>query len=235
MTSLTPEPDLAALLASWMIALKGEQKSQSTQKVYRSGVVSYLSFCEAEELPAVLTKDQVRAWMASLGEVEPATARLRLAAVKRFAGWLSDEEGLNVDGVLLVKPPRLDQKAVDGLDADEIRGLLKACEGPDVRAKRDKAMLMLFTETGLRAAEMLALDVDDISLTELVLVVRRGEGGKGRRVRLSASTAAAVDRYVRARRASSQGASEALWVGHRGRLSYTGCSHALRTRAELAE
>jgi integrase/recombinase XerD len=231
-----PPPDLRALLESWEIALKGEHKSPSTLRVYRAGVVAFLAFCDAAGLPAELTKDNVRAWMVSLGDVEPATAILRLAALKRFARWCGEEEGIDTDGVLAVRPPKLDQKAVAGLTDDEVRRLIKACDGNQLRDKRDRALFTLFTETGLRAAEMLSLDVADISLTECTLLVRRGKGGKGRRVRFSASCAAVLDRYARARRASGLGASAAFWLGGTGRrLSYTGLAHALRGRAALAD
>ena len=227
-------PDLKPLLHSWLIALRGEHKSPSTLKVYRSGVVAFLAFCDSQGLPAELTKDNVRAWMASLGDVEPATARLRLAAIKRFAVWLAEEEGCDTDGVLAVRAPKLDERALPALSADEVRRLVKACEGSTLRDKRDKALLVLFTETGLRASEMCSLDVGDVSLTECVLHVRRGKGGKGRHVRFSASCAAVLDRYARARRASGLGASAAFWLGTHDRLSYTGMAHALKGRAEIA-
>jgi integrase/recombinase XerD len=228
--------DLDELVTSWLIALKGEHKSPSTLKAYRNGVTSLLACCADQGLPRELTKATVIAWMASMADVEPATARLRLAAVKRFATWLAEEEGFDADGVLAVRAPKLNDKVVAGLSDDEVRRLIRVCGGSTLRDKRDKAMVVLATETGLRAAELLALDVPDISLTECVLLVRRGKGGKGRRVRFSASCSAVVDRYARARRAAGQQAHEGpLWVGTRGRLSYTGMAYALKRRAADAD
>lgn len=63
----------------------------------------------------------------------------RLVAVKRFAAWLAAEEDLDTDGVLAVRPPKLDEKMVPSLDPDEVRRLIKACDGPTLRDKRDKA------------------------------------------------------------------------------------------------
>jgi hypothetical protein len=40
----------------------------------------------------------------------------RLVAVKRFAAWLAAEEDLDTDGVLAVRPPKLDEKTVPSLD-----------------------------------------------------------------------------------------------------------------------
>lgn len=229
--------DLEPLLASWLITLRGERKSPATLKAYRAGVTQYLGFCSEQQLPKVLTKDGVRAFMAYLADSEPATARLRLTALKLFARWLAEEEGFNADGVLAVRAPKLDDKAVPDLSADEVRRMLKACKGSDFRDKRDTAMLLLFTETGLRASELLALDVGDVDLTTCTLLVRRGRGAKGRQARFTAGTAAAIDRYARARRGAGNPSDGPLWVGSTSirRLSYRGMTTALKLRAEQAK
>jgi hypothetical protein len=73
--------------------------------------------------------------------------------------WRADEEGFDPDPILAVKAPRLDQRSVPDLSENEVRRLLKACDGPELRDKRDKAMLTMLAETGVRAAELLSLDV----------------------------------------------------------------------------
>ena len=228
--------DLESLLESWLIALRGERKSLSTIKAYRAGVEQYLRFCESQGLPRELTKNGVRAFMASLADTEPATARLRLQALKLFARWLAAEEGFDSDGVLAVRAPKLDDKAVPDLSEDEVRRMLKACKGQTFRDKRDCAMLLLLTETGLRASECLALDVEDCDLQACSLLVRRGKGAKGRNVRFSPAAAAAIDRYLRARRAAGNPATGPLWMSTTGqrRLSYKGAVDSLKKRAEDA-
>jgi site-specific recombinase XerD len=229
--------DLDVLLQSWLITLRGERKSPATIKAYRTGVAQYLEFCAEQQLPAALTKDGVRAYMAALADSEPATARLRLTAIKLFARWLADEENFEADGVLAVRAPKLDDKAVSDLSVDEVRRMLAACKGSEFRDKRDMAMLLLLTETGLRAAELLALDVEDVDLLTCTALVRRGKGGKGRQARFTAGTAAAIDRYARARRsAGNTPDSGPLWVSSNSqrRLSYRGMTQALKRRAEDA-
>ena len=130
--------------------MRGERKSTSTLKAYKAGVTGYLALASTNNSKA-LTKNGVRAFMASLADTEPATARLRLQALKLFARWLAAEEGFDVDGVVAIRAPKLDDKAVPDLSEDEVRRMLKACKGPTFRDKRDYALLLLLTETGLRA------------------------------------------------------------------------------------
>jgi len=51
---------------------------------------------------------------------------------------------------------------------------------PRFLVARDQAILQVLVETGLRAAEMCALDLDDIDFQEGSVLVRHGKGGKDR-------------------------------------------------------
>lgn len=226
--------DLPELLESWQLELRGAKKSAETLKAYRSGVVAYLEFCAEQGFPAELTKTSVRAWMATLADREPATARLRLTAVKLFARWLAEEEGFDADPITSVRAPKLDDKVVEHLSDAAVQAMVAACAGEEMRDRRDKALVVLFAETGLRASEMLALTVADVSLADATLTVRRGKGAKGRRARFSPQCAAVLDKYLRARRRAGHGNDGPLWVSTRGPLTYTGLKAALRRRAETA-
>jgi integrase/recombinase XerD len=231
-----PLLDLPGLLDSWCRQLRGQRKSAQTLRSYRLGVESFLRWCDDTGQPRALTKVNVTEWVNAQYEQSTATVRLRLTAVKLFVRWLADEEGFDPDPITAVKSPKLTQATVSGLTDTEISGLLKACAGARLRDKRDKAMVAVLTDTGLRAAELLGLDAGDIDLDDCVLQVRHGKGDKPRRVAFSPSTAAVVDRYVRARRTAVHWPTEGpLWISERGnRLCYTGLVSALKGRAAAA-
>jgi integrase/recombinase XerD len=226
--------DLGYLLDSWCRQLRGSRKSHHTVRIYRAAVQSFLDYCAEQDLPPELTKANVVGWLGAQAENEASTVRLRLTAIKLFARWLA-EEGFDPDPVLAVKAPKIDQRSVPDLSENEVRRMLKVCDGTELRDKRDKAILILLAETGLRAAELLALDITDIDLDDCGVHVRRGKGGKGRRVRFSVGAAAIIDKYLRARhRAVTHPAEGPLWITNRGRLSYTGMVATLKSRAKDA-
>lgn len=229
------DTSLPDLLASWLITLRGQRKSPHTVAGYSTAVRSFLGFCERSGLPAELTRDNVTAFMAS-HTGQTSTARLNLTVLKLFARWLEAEEGFDAAPVAGLRPPRQDDRAVPDLSIGEVERLLKVCEGRSLVDRRDRALLAMFAETGLRAAEMIALDVGDVDLIECVLHVRRGKGGKGRRVHFSPGTAAVIDRYQRTRRVVvPHPAQGPLWISRSGdRLSYTGMVTALKARATQA-
>ena len=77
--------------------------------------------------------------------------------MRRFSGWLTDEGEQAADPLLGLKSPKLDEAVVQPLTDDQIRAMLKACRGPDLKDKRDEAILRLMFTSGARAGEVVAL------------------------------------------------------------------------------
>ncbi|MBU3751814.1 MAG: integrase, partial [Mycobacterium sp.] len=230
-------PDLESLLDSWALALRADRRSPSTIDSYLRGVRALLRWCAAEGRPAVLDRPTVRAWVAGLldGGAEPNTARSRQMAVKRFSAWLAEEDEIDRDELLGLKPPKLDVKVVDRLTEDQCAALVKACAGKSFLDRRDEALLRVLLETGLRAGEALALHLDDLNLPAGLLRVRRGKGGKGRQVPIGPQTCRALDRYLRARNSHRLKDTPALWLGGGGQsFGYNAADKALKARARTA-
>ncbi len=233
----TDSPDLAGLLPSWQLAMRAERKSPATVASYTEGVLAFLRWAQTAGVVPQITKTSVQAFTADLLDAgaSAATARARHMALRRFAAWLAEEGELDANPLLGVKPPKLDSKVVDALTDEQLRLLIKACAGKELIDRRDEAIVRLMAETGLRAGEVLGIQVADVDLAHGRAVVRRGKGGKGRMVPFGSQTAAAVDRYLRARRGHRLRADSALWLGGNGQtFSYHGLNMALKRRARTA-
>jgi integrase/recombinase XerD len=184
-----------------------------------------------------LTSTAVNTWVADLLDAgaEAATARSRQLAVRRFSAWLAAEGEIPADQLARMSPPKLDAKAIHPLTDEQLVALLAACKGPDLRDKRDEALIRLAVETGARAGEILALRVTDVDLAAGAAVITKGKGGKARRVPFGPRTGAAIDRYIRARRHHRLASTSILWLGQGGKeFSYHALRGTLRYRAERA-
>jgi integrase/recombinase XerD len=84
---------------------------------------------------------------------------------------------------VVFKMPTIEAKKVRYLKAEEIEQLLKACE-----LTRDKAVIATMVDTGLRLAEVCALNWENIDITSGLVQVVRGKGGKPRSVVVGVST-----------------------------------------------
>jgi site-specific recombinase XerD len=229
--------DLGALLPSWELALRSERKSAATVKVYGDGVRAFLKWCNEHDHSPALDRELIKGFVAYLIEAgaEASTARSRQLAMRRFSAWLEEEGEIDSDPLLGLKAPKLDTKVTESLTDDELRRLIKACDGKEFRDRRDDAIVRLMAETGMRAGEVIGLTVPDVDLERGVVTVRRGKGGKGRVAPFGPTTARAIDRYIRARRTHRLADTAALWLGDRGKeLAYFGLRNALQYRAESA-
>jgi len=230
-------PDLAELLESWQLALHAEHKAPGTLRNYRMGVTLFLRWCAHTGRPAELTRASVQAFTAALlaDGAEPATAKARQLALKRFAAWLAAEGEIPDNPLIGLRPPQTDTKVTESLDDEQLRLLIKACHGKELIDRRDEAIVRLMAETGMRAGELIALDVGDVDLRRGLVTIRRGKGGKGRVAPFGPQTAAAIDRYLRMRRTHRLARAGPLWVGGGGKtFGYHGLNVTLRARAEVA-
>lgn len=235
--SSQPPPDLAGLLDSWQIILRAENKALNTIRSYRHGVHKYLEWLQANGQPAEITAPHVQRYIAHLIDTgsEANTARLRLASLRAFTKWMVEDGELDDDPLVRLRPPKIPRKVVDALTDEQLKAMLRVCKGKRFQDKRDEAALRLMAETGLRAGEVVDLSVADVDVSRGLAIVREGKGGKGRTAPFGNQTAAALDRYMRARRSHKLAGTTALWLGLGGKeFHYHGLNNALRGRAKAA-
>lgn len=131
----------------------------------------------------------------------PATANKALSALRRVLqeafrlGQLSAEEYQRAVLVPTVKGKREPKGRV--VTASEVTALMRACASdPTPIGPRDAAILAVLRGTGLRRAEIAALDVGDYQRETGELLVRGGKGNKDRRVWAPSGTRAALEAWL---------------------------------------
>jgi integrase len=123
-----------------------------------------------------------------------------------------------------------------------VRRLLAACAGADPDARRDTALVRFLIDTGCRRGEVAVMHVSDVDLRAGEAVVGARSIGDDvpkdglRGVAFGKRTAAALDRYLRARPLITSASESAwLWLGRRGdRLTGSGIYQMLERRAKEA-
>ena len=155
-----------------------------------------------------LTADHFRRYLFALSKREMArpTIRLHFAALRTFFKFLTQRHGLRDNPLTEVQLPKLEKKLPLFLNAQQIDELLSAplrverqSRAPRWMPARDAAILELFYSSGLRLAELVALDVKDVDIfSESVRVL--GKGRKERVVPVGAPALVAIQRYRQAAR-----------------------------------
>jgi hypothetical protein len=115
---------------------------------------------------------------------------------------------------------------------EEQRRLLDATKGTSFDARRDRAIISLFMDSGPLLGELVGLAVADVDLDNNLMLV---DGKTGpRQVPIGARAAEDIDRYLRARRSHPLHDSPALWLGKKGKLTNSGVAQLLKRRGRQA-
>ncbi len=124
------------------------------------------------------------------------TQNYYLIALRAFLKFLS-KKGIKTLSPEYIELAKVGERSLDLINGDELRRLLCAPEGNDLKSLRDKAILELLFSTGLRVSELCSLSSEiDLSTDEMSV---RGKGDKVRVVFLSNDAKKAMKEYLKKR------------------------------------
>jgi site-specific recombinase XerD len=229
--------DVAELRRSFEVALRARNRSPKTIKSYLEAIDLYRDFAVRSGLPTAvdkITRDNVETFIGDqLERWRPKTAQVRYGALMQFFKWCHEEGEIAASPMRNMKPPSLPEVPVPVVSDDDLKKLLKVCDGAAFEQRRDTAILRLFIECGLRLSEVTDLTLVDVDWNLQVVAVI-GKGARPRAVPVGAKTSQALDRYLRVRKRHAQAHSPALWLGTRGPLTPNGVAQMLRRRCDEA-
>ncbi len=114
-----------------------------------------------------------------------------------FFTWLVEEGFLKESPARrLERPKRSSPLPGCVLTEKEAERLLAAADATTPGGLRDRAIVELLYATGLRRAELVALDLEDVSRPDRLVRVRHGKGDKARVIPLIRSASLRVERYL---------------------------------------
>jgi len=194
-------------------------RSQYTIRNYRSDIGHYLRHCEETDLdPLAVTRQQFRAYMASLREsgIAPASLTRRTSTVHGFYRYLQREEVVDRDLLFGTALPKKGKRLPKVLQPTDIDRLLDAPDIETPAGQRDRAILEMLYGGGLRISELVALNIRDVDTIDGVAIVQ-GKGAKERVAYFGEPAMRALRRYLGSGRSElASGASDALWLNRLG-------------------
>ena len=231
--------------------LRAENKSEGTIRIYLRSARRLAEFLQLKGMPsqpASITREHIEEHMVErLRSCTSGSAALSFKALQQYFKWMIGEGEIKESPMINMKAPKVEDSAVDVLSDEEIKGLLKACEGTGFQERRDTAIVRMLLDTGLRRSELANLRLwneaavngrvergtGDIDLDGQVLRVV----GKGRKFRIAAygkKAARDLDRYLRLRGQHKDADEPWLWLGERGRVHGGGIYQIVKSRAQQA-
>jgi integrase/recombinase XerC len=209
----------AEVLASYLSWLDGRPLAARSREAYAHQVRRYMGWLgdrspvDGDPLADGDARDwAVRDYKRHLKAVErwkPASVNLALAALDSLYTQL----GL---GRPVVRREDLAAKAPRALTEEQVRRLLRIAERASAR---DRAIVVMLLYTGLRLAELVALDLEDVrvSARKGLVIVRSGKGDTYREVPLNALVRQVLEEWLEQRPQLAGERERALFVGRGGR------------------
>ncbi len=136
-----------------------------------------------------------------------------ITAMRAFFNFLVDEGVLEVSPASKVDHLKVDEHLPDPLTQKEIVRLLEGC-GESFCGVRDRAVFLVFLDTGMRLGEVLRLNLADVDLALGQIRIRQAKSRKERLVPFSGTTRRALIHYLTQRATRSK--VDAVWVTEDG-------------------
>jgi site-specific recombinase XerD len=247
-SAAVPLDDLRQLLPDWQRHLRAVNKAPSTIASYLRVAEEFNAFLLDRGMPTAASKisrEHVEHYLVHLQErpnkrtgqpLSAANTAKHYRSLQQLFRWLHEVEGeISSSPFVKMSAPAVPEQPVPVLTEEQLRALLKACEGTHFEARRDMALVRIFLDSGARIGEIAPLRVEDLDF-ELDVAHVVGKGRRARAVPFGAKTGEALRRYLRARsRHRKSAGTDALWIGKKGPLAVYGIRQVLRRRAEDAE
>ncbi len=192
---------IATLMEAYIQDHIGGNSSEKTLEWHRTALGLMRLFLE-EELDITqiddVEADDISAWFAHLRSTPGANGKMRsertvqtyARSARAFFHWLVRRSTLNVNPFERVVFPKVGRPLIQTITTEEFERLLLACAPPNETgtfaeraAVRNRAILWLLYDTGIRVSELINLRVGDFDRKHGVVTVL-GKGSKERRVAL---------------------------------------------------
>jgi site-specific recombinase XerD len=183
-------------------------RSLKTRENYDRYLTRFLAYIKTDD-PAKIDDTLIREFrlwlnrqpLKNLGKMEQTLSRKTqnyyLIAIRAFLKYLARQEikSLSAEKIELAK---VQERSLDLITHEELRRLMNAPNGTELKDLRDRAILEMLFSTGLRVSELCSLSRDiDLNSDELSV---RGKGGKVRVVFVSDEAKKTLKQYLNARK-----------------------------------
>jgi site-specific recombinase XerD len=145
-----------------------------------------------------LRPEDVTGFIVHESRVAPRRTQVTVPALRGFLRWLYQQGDTDTDLAGCVPAVATWRLAAlpKSIPPEQVERLLRRCARDSEVGRRDHAILLLLARLGLRAGEVVAMELDDIDWQAGVLIVR-GKGGRRDRLPLPHDVGAALASYLR--------------------------------------
>lgn len=199
------ETDLLMAIEAFLVDKRSQNISSGTMSFYKKKLKGFVEYCEARAIKRVtqITPNDIRQFMFYLEDKghNPGGCHAFYRTIKTFLNWweMEIEDDSWKNPIKKTKPPKLSIEPLDPLRIEVAQAMLKTCKKGSFYGDRDTCIILMLMDTGLRASELLSINVDDINLLIGSILVTNTKGRKFRTVFFGKRTRRALRAWLRHR------------------------------------
>ena len=174
--------------------------STHTMDAYKRDINQYLMYLgdldikNLSDVKSTHIRDYIR--LLSDGGMAPASISRIISSIRTYYRFLSSENILDENPVLLINNPKLPKKLPDVLSEKEISLIINAIQESSQFYQRDKAIIELLYSCGIRVTELCNLEMSSLFIDEDLIRVM-GKGNKERLLPLGVRSKKYLDDYIK--------------------------------------
>ena len=195
----SPRKAVPPIIGEFLLSREAMDCTGRTIEDYEGRLLYFHRFIDGGELISV-TKHQVSSYLLDFRNKgrAPATIKTHYRALKAFYNWMVVEEIITISPLAKIKPPRTEKKLATFLSEEQFELLAAACAVRKYNGARNRAIIQLLWDTGVRSSEVISIRFADLdSKRERIFIY--GKGRKERYVEYTMESRQAVAAYVRLR------------------------------------
>ncbi len=179
------------------IALRARQRSEATAKIYRREADRLIDWLTEEGRsldPTTVDSRLLDLYFAELGDKLGGTSvGIVVSPRPGLVRWMFAEDEIPSNPFAKMRQPKADDVPPRVLDDEQVMALFKSVSGRTFEDRRDRAILLVLLDTGLRPRELVGLTTEDVDHQRGRLYVTGKTGS--RYVALGSTTMEAVERW----------------------------------------
>mgnify|MGYP006286933039 CR=1 FL=1 len=208
----------------YLAYLRTEKRySEHTLISYRKDLEQYHAFCQDHGKEGMdLFFKTIRSWVVFMMEqgYTPRTIHRKLSSLRSYCKYLIRKGVLDTDPVEKVLKPKMNRRLPQFVDEKGINELLDHYDfGDDYPGVRNRLLVNLLYQTGIRRSELAGLTLGSLDLRQGMVRVR-GKRDKERMIPLGRELAGEIERYLELRSERFPGSGEVLFLTDRGAPVY---------------
>lgn len=229
---------LDAWIEAFLFDRKAQNMSKGTLSFYVCKLGLFSGYCDSQQVKRItqITPNLIRQYLLYLEQTghNPGGIHACFRTVKTFLLWWERE--VEPDGwknpIRKVKAPKMGIEPLDPVNIEDVSAILDTCSHSTLLGLRDKAIFFVLLDSGIRASELLALNLEDLKLSTGEILIRQGKGRKPRSVYIGSKSRKSIRSYLRKRLDKSP----ALFITNQyDRLTYWGLKSIVNSRSRLAK